>query len=225
MTHIIRAIEDGVEFFTVEATGESGMSYSGLANLSGVNQSSISRLISDLMHKKAPKRLQAWIGKEIYLSLTTVKRGGKIKIVQMDLALDIVRHFYSEGKCTPPGCKLISMPLLSGSLPELQSKNQKRKKSIKGLERKCQEKLATELTGETEVPTPAGNIDVLTPTEVIEIKHILGWKQAIGQILVYGKYYPSHKKRIHLFGETKEAYLRLIQSHTDDLEIMVTWEP
>jgi hypothetical protein len=42
MTQIIRAVEDGVEFFTVEATGESRMSYSGLANLSGVNQSSIS---------------------------------------------------------------------------------------------------------------------------------------------------------------------------------------
>jgi hypothetical protein len=28
MTQIIRAVEDGVEFFTVEATGESGMSRS-----------------------------------------------------------------------------------------------------------------------------------------------------------------------------------------------------
>lgn len=198
MTQIIRVVEDGVEFFSIESTGESGMSYSGLAILSGVNQSSISRLISDLMQKKAPKRLQAWIGKEVYLSLTAVKRGGKIKIVQKNFALDVIKHFYSEGKCTPQGCKLISMPLL------------KQKKSKRALEREYQNKLAAEINGETEIPTPAGNIDVLTSTEIIEVKKILEWKQAIGQVLVYGKYFPNHQKRIHLFGKANETYLNLI---------------
>jgi hypothetical protein len=97
MTQIIRVVEDGVEFFTVEGTGESGMSYSGLAILSGVNQSSISRLISDLMQKKAPKRLQAWIDKDLHLMQEYTKRGGKVKILRSDFCTAVIKHYAFEG--------------------------------------------------------------------------------------------------------------------------------
>lgn len=85
-------------------------------------------------------------------------------------------------------------------------------------------KLALQLNGKREVPTLAGNIDVLTTTEVIEVKVVKSWKCALGQVLVYGSYYPSHKKRIHLFGETQESFLNMIKTHCLKFKILVTWE-
>jgi hypothetical protein len=85
-------------------------------------------------------------------------------------------------------------------------------------------KLASKLNGKREVPTLAGNIDVLTITEVIEVKAVKSWKCALGQVLVYGSYYPSHNKRIHLFGETQESFLNMIQAHCSKFKIIVTWE-
>ncbi|MGE5658871.1 MAG: hypothetical protein ACM37W_19920 [Actinomycetota bacterium] len=214
MAQIIRVVEDGVEFFTVQATGESGMSQSGLAILCGVSKQAISKLVLDLSSKVAPKRLQPWIGKDICFALTAEKRGGKLKIFKMVFALDVIRHFYAEGKCTVEGCKLVGMPPLRT--------NKKRYAEL--IEGKYRDRLAIELNGETEVVTPAGRIDVLTPTEIIEVKDVCGWKQAIGQVLVYGKYYPTHKKRIHLFGGISEAQIKLIHSHVNDLGIILTWE-
>lgn len=87
------------------------------------------------------------------------------------------------------------------------------------------DKLASELNGKREAVTLAGNIDVLTATEVIEVKVVKAWKCALGQVLVYGSYYPSHKKRIHLFGETQELFLKMIKSHCSRFKVIVTWEP
>ena len=56
-----------------------------------------------------------------------------------------------------------------------------------------------ELCGKIEVETDSGFIDLLTETEIIEIKNGKQWKSAVGQILVYSLEYPVHKKRIHLF--------------------------
>jgi len=66
-------------------------------------------------------------------------------------------------------------------------------------EKVIQKKLQTELGGLIEVETVDGFIDLLTDTEIIEIKKMKYWKHAIGQILVYSEYYKNHKKRIHLF--------------------------
>jgi len=55
-----------------------------------------------------------------------------------------------------------------------------------------------------EVETPAGFIDLLTSTEIIEIKRAINWKNAIGQVISYGFYYPRHKKVIYLFEMKKE---------------------
>ena len=66
-------------------------------------------------------------------------------------------------------------------------------------EKKIQERLAGELSAETEVSTKVGRIDLLSNTEIIEIKHGSKWKHAIGQVLSYGHYYPEHQKVIHLF--------------------------
>ncbi|MBC1220961.1 hypothetical protein GNF10_25400 [Nostoc sp. UCD121] len=75
-----------------------------------------------------------------------------------------------------------------------------------------------------EVNTPAGKIDILTIHEIIEVKNVLGWKSAIGQILIYGHYYPNHQKRIHLFGQCCSNTKQLIKFHCDELNIQVTWQ-
>lgn len=64
--------------------------------------------------------------------------------------------------------------------------------------------LAQSIPGsQTEVSTEFGRIDILTPTEVIEVKRATQWKQAIGQVEIYRHGYPKHQPRIHLFGKTK----------------------
>jgi len=93
-----------------------------------------------------------------------------------------------------------------------------------GLEAKVRDRLAKELNGKTEVSTPVGRIDILTKTEVIEVKKVTGWKGAIGQVKSYGKYHPNHKLRIHLFGAMTEIKLKTIQEHYESEGITLTWE-
>ncbi len=71
-------------------------------------------------------------------------------------------------------------------------------------EAEVRDRLAQSIPGSrTEVSTEFGRIDILTPTEVIEVKRATQWKQAIGQVEIYLHTYPNHKPRIHLFGKTK----------------------
>ncbi|MGD1852693.1 MAG: Rha family transcriptional regulator [Leptolyngbyaceae cyanobacterium] len=84
--------------------------------------------------------------------------------------------------------------------------------------------LANKSLGQREVKTLAGNIDVLTCTQIIEVKAVKQWKAALGQVLVYSHYYPSHEKRIHLYGETQESFLEMIKNHCEKFSVVVTWE-
>ncbi|MBD2295107.1 hypothetical protein H6G06_16875 [Anabaena sphaerica FACHB-251] len=97
-------------------------------------------------------------------------------------------------------------------------------KRAKKSEKSIQSTLAKELNGKIEIETPCGKIDVLTSTELIEVKAIRNWKEALGQVIVYGDYYPSHQKRIHLYGDTQEAFLSLIRKHCVKRNVIVTWE-
>jgi|DEB19_MinimDraft_3_1074340.scaffolds.fasta_scaffold00234_8 hypothetical protein len=91
-------------------------------------------------------------------------------------------------------------------------------------EKNIQAYLARKLKGKIEIKTLAGFIDILTQTEIIEVKNIREWKSALGQILVYGDYYPSHQKRIHLFGETEESFLNMVRQHCEKRGVKVTWQ-
>lgn len=85
-------------------------------------------------------------------------------------------------------------------------------------------RLAKKLKGRTEVITPVGEIDILTSAELIEVKAIRDWKAALGQVLIYGDYYPSHQMRLHLFGQCHESYLDLVRYHCEKRGVTVTWE-
>jgi hypothetical protein len=71
-------------------------------------------------------------------------------------------------------------------------------------EKEIQLKLKGDLNAEIEVKTDFGYIDLLTKTDIIEIKIASKWKNALGQILAYGEYYPNHKKWIYLFDDEKD---------------------
>lgn len=77
--------------------------------------------------------------------------------------------------------------------------------------------------GDMEVVTPVGNIDILTDTELIEVKEAKAWKNAIGQLITYGYYYQNHQKRLHLFGKCHHSALILIRQHCDLNNILVTY--
>lgn len=55
---ILRHEENGVEFFTVQTTGESGMSQSGLARMCGVTQKAIDNLLDRLSTSSCPNFLK-----------------------------------------------------------------------------------------------------------------------------------------------------------------------
>lgn len=90
-------------------------------------------------------------------------------------------------------------------------------------EKDIRDHLHSILGGFKEVATESGRIDLVTDTEIIEVKNIKGWKEAIGQILVYSEYYPNHKKRIHVFGKNLRS-LKHIEKVCDRYKISVTSE-
>src|SRR4028118_1096834 len=60
---VLRTERDGVEFFTVVATGESGMSQRGLARAAGVSHTAIQKLESTLATRTPQKTLNSTSGK------------------------------------------------------------------------------------------------------------------------------------------------------------------
>ncbi|CAB1121308.1 unnamed protein product [Ectocarpus sp. CCAP 1310/34] len=88
--------------------------------------------------------------------------------------------------------------------------------------------LASIVGGETEKETPVGFIDVLSDTEVIEVKYYKQWRGALGQVLAYQAYYPGLAKRVHLFAQTgkkdTEKYVESTKSVCDTHAVKVTFE-
>ena len=66
--NITRVERDGVEFFTIDATGESGMSEIGLARICGVTRQAVSLVLRDLMASKTDQnRPEPMQHKDIWL--------------------------------------------------------------------------------------------------------------------------------------------------------------
>lgn len=91
-------------------------------------------------------------------------------------------------------------------------------------EKEVQERLQKELGGWVEEKTPAGYIDLLTDDQIIEIKEISNWKQAMGQLLSYSKFHPSKQKRLHLFNSASYEDKEVIEYVCADYGIAVTYE-
>ncbi len=72
---------------------------------------------------------------------------------------------------------------------------EKHQRTKKKTEKSYQVALAKELNGILEVQTITGTIDILTSTQLIEVKIVHKWKEALGQILAYALSYPSYEKK------------------------------
>ena len=94
-------------------------------------------------------------------------------------------------------------------------------------EKRIQDKLSRELQAAVEIQCPAGFIDILSATEIIEIKRADRWKSAVGQVLAYQIYFPNHRPRIHLFWRGSERYpnTNAVLECCSRLQVLVSWEP
>lgn len=88
-------------------------------------------------------------------------------------------------------------------------------------EKVIQKKFHQKLGGKTEVRTPAGRIDLLTNDKIIEIKKVKDWKEAIGQIVVYGSFYRDHQKVVYLFDKEEYSSFHIIKSACASSDITV----
>ncbi|HEY9611251.1 hypothetical protein [Allocoleopsis sp.] len=101
------------------------------------------------------------------------------------------------------------------------------------IEEEIRERLKAALGGDKQA-TRIGQIDLLTKKEIIEIKVIDKWKEGVGQLILFGKLYPNHSKRLHLFGNfptrikpnlsTELLTLELIKEFCNDFNIKVILE-
>jgi hypothetical protein len=306
---ITRVVRDDVEFFTIDATGESGMSEIGLARLCGVARQSVSQVLRDMVAGKSDKnRLEPLQKKDLWLQargVTSVEKSkiSNLSIIRASVCAKVIKHYafdsrhktetalfayqtFAElgintwiqqvtewhGNAVPKtgivtDFKTIDtlmdkrldgssyrvylvlqkairlrMPLTADEimlrsgisrsayttavtkldelelLPDwckIQRKNHP--------ERVVRDRLQAQLGGKVEAYTKFGLIDLLTETELIEIKVVNRWKDAIGHILAKSEKYPNHQKRLHLFGH-QEPILDNIQEVCDRLKIRVTFE-
>jgi hypothetical protein len=95
---ILRHEENGVEFFTIVATGESAVSERGLAKMCGVNVNAITHILASLVQQRPPKKLEKLIGEELYLTNDIYKKGKKILSIRAKIASAIIRYYAFQGR-------------------------------------------------------------------------------------------------------------------------------
>ena len=93
-------------------------------------------------------------------------------------------------------------------------------------EKIVQKRLHKIVGGEMEVKCAYGRIDILTRTEIIEVKTAKHYKHAYGQVVFYHSVYNDRIKRIHLFDHEELSYTkkRLIVSECSKVGVVVTWD-
>ena len=277
--NITRVERDGVEFFTLDATGESGMSESGIARLCGVAQQSIHAYLESLRTLPTGKNDEndpnPALGGSICLQARGLSTTEKTKlrhlaIVRADVCSTVIEHYAFHSKYKTPEALFAfqkfarlgitgwiqeathwhgnAVPkngfildyetietLIDNKLDgtsyrvflvlrkairlrmELTADEIMRRASISrsaysnavgklgdlnllpewcGIKRKnhperdVRDRLQLQLGGKVEAYTKFGLIDLLTETELIEIKVANRWKDAIGHILAKSYKYP-----------------------------------
>jgi hypothetical protein len=307
--NITRVERDGVEFFTIDETGESGMSESGLARLCGVTPRAVIKLVSSSLDTWDPKKsLEPQRNRSVRLipnkdSRTSRGQNADITLIRAEICGKVIEHYAFESKyrteaalfayrkfaiagitswiqqmtdwhgnavpkngivtdfktidlllnkkldgtsyrvylilqkalrsrLTLTADEIMAKAEISrstyttavtkldelGLLPawcKIQRKNQP--------EKIVRDRLHAQLGGKVEAYTRWGLIDLLTATELIEVKIVSHWKDAIGHLIAKSRKYPNHQKRLHLFGY-EEPCLEHIEDVCQDCKIRVTFE-
>lgn len=117
-------------------------------------------------------------------------------------------------------------PWFKPALEELQNGTRRYPKTKKRqTEKVVRDRLASSIpNSQTEVPTKSGRIDILTPSEIIEVKQVRRYKHAIGQVTSYGHYYPKHRRRVHLYGKVSVKQQALINQECRTACVLATFE-
>jgi hypothetical protein len=96
---IIKKDENGIEFYTIDLTGQSGMSQSGLAILAGVSESALSQLEDTLLSRSPSEWLEPFMGKVLTLLSEGATIGGKsvgnLKIYKSSYCAAVLKHYAS----------------------------------------------------------------------------------------------------------------------------------
>jgi hypothetical protein len=107
ITNLIRSEQNGIEFYTVESTGESGISQSGLAKLCGVRSPSVYRFEATLLRSQASSDLES-LPAEGFEDFTLLrndekaivngKESGNLKIYRSRFCIEVVKYHADKGK-------------------------------------------------------------------------------------------------------------------------------
>jgi hypothetical protein len=306
---ITRVIRDGVEFFTIDATGESGMSESGLSRLGGVSQQAINKTLRNLVATNSEETpLKTRLGGKVWLQprgLSSIERTKitSLSIVNANACAAIIEHYAFESKYKTQEAlfayrkfgamginawiqemtewrgnpipkngitldfdtidqllekkldtnsyrvylifqKAIRLRMTLTPAETMQRANIGRSAYMNAIgklhdaqllpdwckterrmhpERDVRDRLQTQLGGQVEAYTKWGLIDLLTETELIEIKIAHHWKDAIGHIIAKSNAFPNHKKRLHLFSNQLPR-LDHIEEICTQFDIKITFE-
>ncbi len=94
---ILRREENNVEFFTIQATGESGMSQSGLARLCGVKPHTVNQLLKSVITSSCPDFLKPLQCEELTL-ITSVHEFKNVTIIKDSVCARILEWYAFESQ-------------------------------------------------------------------------------------------------------------------------------
>lgn len=95
------------------------------------------------------------------------------------------------------------------------------------VEREVRQRLLAELGGQECVPGKFGEIDLVSPEEVIEVKWAPKYAHALGQVLGHAESYPEKGRRVHLFGSEEECSdekMALVATLLSKYDVKLTYE-
>lgn len=97
-------VMDTLEFYTVKATGECGMSQSALAKLADVSQQAMSKLEKTLRTKSPSEYLQSYTGQRLTLTTSEDKTltidgqdVGNLTLYKADFCAAVITHYAMKG--------------------------------------------------------------------------------------------------------------------------------
>ena len=306
---ITRVIRDNVEFFTIDETGESGMSESGLARLCGVSTPAVIQILRSLSltsdHEKSlePQRSRNFRLKLHRDEITSRGQNSDIVLVRATACARVIEYYafdsrrkteaavfayrkFAElgitawiqemtdwrGNPIPKNGIVVDFKTIDQLMDKKLDANTYRvhlilQKAIRlrmtltpdeimqradigrsaymnaigklhdthllpdwckiqrrmHPERDVRDRLQAQLGGKVEAYTKWGLIDLLTETELIEVKIVHQWKDAIGHIIAKSRAFPTHTKRLHLFGPD-DPRLDHIEEVCAECDIQITFE-
>lgn len=224
MSELLKLIERTKTEFQV-VRGKTFLSLRGTAQLAGVTNDDIQGLFFQMSKNNIPDVFVRKFGQEkCQLDALEVLRCGAVPTSYL---VAVLRHFalafrvprayamfdYFSQLAVEPNPKLISTAEAMNTIDRLTQplspspKCKQKNKTFVGLESVICARLKEELGALSEVVTPSGRIDLLTEDFVIEVKKAEKWKDGVGQLQAYQVYYPTHQKRLHLFGKLGDKLL------------------